>query len=149
MGGHEAESLFRRAHNPQDSDVDSVPEVLLPEVFGDRATLAHRPDVELLAIAGGEPALRGEGGNASEHGLIGVLELDQQELPVHWDALELLAVGQGEVGVKFHASLLEAAKDADDLLFWEQLRMGHDLVSPPRGIGIPELEFVQCVRPLA
>src|SRR5262249_9213969 len=86
----------------------------------DFATLAHGPEGELLAAAAGQPALRRQGGDPSEDGLVRRFELHEQELAVHGDALELVAVRQSQVGVELQAALTETAEDADDLVAREE-----------------------------
>src|SRR5690606_37036614 len=113
------------------ADVDPILEILLTQILRNRSFLANCTDVELLAGAERQLALRGKGGNATQHRLIGCLQLDDEELPVHRDVLELISVRQNKVGVKFHASLLEATKDPDDLFSGKELDFCHIVLPYP------------------
>jgi hypothetical protein len=54
-----------------------------------------------------------------------VLQLHEEKLTVHRDPLELIAVGQDEIGVKLEAAFAEPSEDADDLVGTEEIAAGH------------------------
>src|SRR5581483_4341295 len=58
MRGDEGQPLAILAQHAQHADVDPVLEVLLTQIFGNRPILADRADIEFLAGAEGQLALR-------------------------------------------------------------------------------------------
>ena len=118
---HEGQGRARAPLDAEHADIHAIFQVLLAEVFRNRPVFAHRADVELFARPERQLPFRGERGDAAEDGLVRSFELDQHEMPVHRDVLEVVPVRKHEVGVKFEPALLEAAKNADDLLSGKQI----------------------------
>lgn len=115
MGGDKRQPITILAQNTEYTDVDSILEILLTQIFRNRPFLADCTDIELFAGAERQLALRRKGCDAAYHCLIRRFQLDEKELPVHRDVLELISVRQNKISVEFHASLLEATENSDDL----------------------------------
>ncbi len=99
-----------------------VLEVLFSQIFRDVAILTECTDVEFLTRSEGELPLRRKRGNASENRLCGCFELHEQELAVHWDALEFVSIWKDQVGLKLQPALAKSAEHANDVVSGEEVQ---------------------------
>ena len=114
VAGDEDQLVARQPLHAKHPDVDPVLQVLVAQLIGDGPVVAHRADGVVLPDGRDQAALGGHGRDPAKHRLVLVLQLDQDELAVHGDRLELVAVREHQVGVELHAAGGEAAEDADD-----------------------------------
>jgi len=58
------------------------------------------------------------------------LQMDEQELAVHGPALEVIAVGEHQLGVELQAALAKAPKHPDNVLLRKEREWAHHVSRP-------------------
>src|SRR5260370_40557492 len=124
MRRHEDERVALSADHTQDGNVDSVLKVVFSQSLRDSASFSDRGNVEILPGRSAQTPFGRQRRDASQYGLVWRLELYEKELPMHRRVLEVGAVGQREIGMKFHPALAKTAEYADDLLGWKEVERG-------------------------
>src|SRR5260370_32985811 len=113
MRRHEDERVALSADHTQDANVDSVLKVVFSQSLRDSASFSDRANVEILPGRSAHTPFGRQRRDASQYGLVWRPELYEKELPMHRRVLEVGAVGQREMCMKFHSALARRSGQAD------------------------------------
>src|SRR6266566_8145604 len=76
------------------ADRNAVLQVVAPQLFRDIPVVPEGANTELLTCGRGQATFRSQSGDSPKDPFVWRLELDEQELPVHWNVVKEALIGQ-------------------------------------------------------
>src|SRR2546427_1863172 len=92
MRCNEFDRTVDHPEEPQNADSNMIPKIVLAKILGNRTAVANRADSVILPRFSSESPCCRDSGDSTKNGLLIMLELNEQKLPMHRHTLEDILV---------------------------------------------------------